>query len=53
MAALAFTAVSSLHWQLGVTLSANHLFTFVRACKGSECWFNLDATETTTTKSED
>ena len=53
MTALAFTAVSGFHWKPCVTLSANHLFAFVCAGEGSEGWLNFDATETTSSKSED
>ena len=53
MSALAFAAVGGLDWQLGVALSANHLFAFECSCESSERWLNLAGSETTATKSQD
>ena len=53
MSALAFTAVGGLDWQLGVTLSANHLFALKCSCESSERWLNFAGSETTATKSQD
>ena len=52
MAAFAFTAVSGLHGQLSITLSANHLLTFVLSCESSEVWLNFNRSHTTASKSE-
>ena len=53
MSTLALAAVGSLHGQLGVALSANHLFALECSCKSSEGWLNLALAETTATKSQD
>ena len=53
MSTLAFAAVSGLHGQPGVTLSANHLFALECSCESSEGWLNLAGAETTATKPQD
>ena len=53
MSALAFAAICGLHGQLGVALSANHLFALECSGKSGERWLNFAGSETTTTKSKD
>merc|ERR1719491_52995 len=53
MTALALAAVGCLGWETGVTLAANHLVALVGTGKSSKGRLDLDATDTTTTKSED
>jgi len=50
---LSLSAVSGLGWELGVALSANHLFALVLSSEGSKRGLNLDAAHTTTSESED
>ena len=49
----ALATVDCIGWESGVALPANHLLTFVGPSQGGERWLNLDATKTTTTKSQD
>ena len=53
MTALALAAVGCLGGETGVTLVANHLVALVGTGKSSKGRLDLDATDTTTTKSED
>jgi len=53
MTAFALAAVGGLSGKSGVTLAANHLVAFVGASKSGERGLDLDATDSTTTKSED
>ena len=53
MSTLALTAVGGLWWEPGVALSANHLLALVGSGKGSEGWLDLNASKTTSTKSQD
>ena len=52
MSTLALAAVSGLWRKSGIALSANHLFAFVGSGQGGEGWLNLDASETTSTESQ-
>ena len=52
MSTLALTAVGGLWRKLGVALSADHLLAFVGSGQGSEGWLNLNASETTSTESQ-
>ena len=52
MTALALAAVGGLHWELGVALSADHLFAFVGTSESSKGWLDLDASKTTSAKSQ-
>ena len=52
MSALALAAVDCVGWESGIALSANHLFAFVGSGQGGEGWLDLDASETTSTKSQ-
>tara|TARA_B110000503_G_C7027332_1_gene362462 strand:+ start:169 stop:534 length:366 start_codon:yes stop_codon:yes gene_type:complete len=49
---LSLSAVSRLWWQSGITFTADHLFAFILSGKLGKCWFDLDFTVTTTSKSE-
>jgi hypothetical protein len=49
---LSLAAVDCVGWESGITLSANHLFAFVGSGQSSEGWLDLDASETTSTKSQ-
>ena len=52
MAALSLSAVDSLGWESGVTLSADHLVTLELPGEGSECWLDLHGSHTTSSESE-
>ena len=49
---LSLAAVDCVGWESGITLSANHLFAFVGSGQSSEGWLDLDASKTTSTKSQ-
>jgi len=53
MATLSLAAVSSLCGKSSVAFSADHLLAFVFSGESGESSFDLDGTETTTSKSED
>jgi len=53
MTALALAAVGGLGGKSGVTLAADHLVALVGTSESGKRWLDLDATDTTTTKSED
>ena len=53
MSALALAAVGRLGWKSGVTLAADHFVALVGTSESGKRWLDLDATDTTTTKSED
>ena len=53
MATLSLAAVSALGWEASVTLAADHLVALVGTGKSGQRWLDLDATDTTATKSED
>ena len=53
MTALALAAVGGLGGKSGVTLAADHLVALVGTGKSGQRWLDLDATDTTATKSED
>ena len=53
MATLALAAVGCLGGQASVALAADHLVALVSAGKSGKRWLDLDATDTTATKSED
>ena len=53
VATLALSAVSCLGRESGIALAADHLVALVSTGKGSKRWLDLDATDTTATKSED
>ena len=53
MTALSLSAVGCFWWKSNVTLSANHLLSFVLSGESGECGFDLDLSHTTSSKSED
>ena len=53
VATLALSAVSCLGWESGIALAADHLVALVGTGKSGKRWLNLDAADTTATKSED
>ena len=53
MTTLALAAVSCLGGQASVALAADHLVALVSTGKSRKRWLDLDATDTTATKSED
>ena len=53
MATLALAAVGCLGGQASVALAADHLVALVSTGESSKRWLDLDATDTTATKSED
>ena len=52
MTTLSFSAGVSLGRKGSITLSANHLLTFVLSCESSEVWLNFNRSHTTASKSE-
>jgi len=50
---LSLSAVVSLKWELGVTLSANHFVAFEFSGKSSKGWLDLELSHTTSSQSED
>ena len=53
MATLALSAVSRLGRESGIALAADHLVALVGTGKSGKRWLNLDAADSTATKSED
>ena len=53
MSALSLAAVSGLLWEVGVTLSADHLLALEFSGESGELWGDLAGTGTTTSKSQD
>jgi hypothetical protein len=53
MTTLSLSAVDSLWWKSDIALSADHLLSLELSSQGSESWFNLDGSHTTTSQSED
>ena len=53
MATLALAAVGRLGWESGIAFAADHLVALVGTGKSGKRWLNLDAADSTATKSED